>query len=235
MNTRHLKHNNLLAILRCVNDGINTLDDIAKEINMTKIGVSDLTSELVQREIFSVKRVKETTKAGRPTNVYSMTNKYFCVYIEKKRRHLSTIAISAFGRAIDRFDLPLVYHNYTLADLLSLTYLKITEHLPLKYCLGIYLVGNDIPSADIPEGVILKTKTELILESLADPTKISLIVINNKPYLNIYSHIHYPSTGIISINRAIKVDETITIDQHDYFQLFEVFKRLSGIKLEESL
>ena len=186
-----------------------------------------------KRKILIVKSPK-VDRLGRRTYIYEASRNYFCYFIEKQEDHFSIIAIDTSGIAIDRFDYKLNFEKRTENGVLNDCILKVISRRPnYKYCMSIYLLGDDIDNLESFELPIIKiSKEKLIAISLSKPTTTSLFEFDNKIIISLYSHLQYPTVDKETLCKAINFDEIYSFFGKLYFECFDSLKRIAAINLE---
>ena len=110
--------------------------DIEQLSYVTKINVEQVKSiceSLINSGVVSIYLDGET-------ECYSMTDKYFSYIIDMQDEHISVIAISAKGTAVDRFDYT-IKKGETLQNAIDQVILpKIQTNPAYDNCVGIYLI-----------------------------------------------------------------------------------------------
>lgn len=230
-----LRYQNTLFVYREIfYNNVDTLDDLAKITTISKNTVSEIVRGLISRNIVSYIR-KPQSKAGRPFNYYRATNVYFSVYVELRDDYFSVIGITTGGKVTIRFDYPVNYLGNTVQDCFNEVIKEISQYPEYEYCMSIYLINMSKHSINAPKYVVSATREELITASLLNEEEISLIVINNKLILSIYSKIQYPECTEQELFKAIKVDKIYRFDGSLDEEMFDAISRVTILELEKIL
>lgn len=227
-----LKHNNAVLIYKSILNGKNTLSDIAKDTGISLLTVSELANDMVKREILDISKPRRDG-VGRRKHVFRPSHKYFSYFIDRQQKYFSTIGISTDGLAVERFDYPLNYEKKTMQEVLDKNVLRRIRTSPsYKYCMAIYLIGDENDNFVVDSDVIKTTKEELIALSLADKDKLSLFEFNGKCMMSLYYHLHKSDTDTASLCKIIPFDNVYTFEGNLYYDAFESLKRIAITNIE---
>ena len=232
INLFDLRRENSLRIYRSIHRGKDALYSIAKETGISLLTVCELANILVAREILEIEKPKQN-RVGRPRHKFTPSHKYYCIFIDKQKEFFSTIGISTNGSAIERFDYPLNFEKRSCQEVIEIVLNRVYENPHYKYCMAIYLLGDDNEELNVPDNVIRTTKEHLIATSLADESKIRLFEFDGeKCILSLYSHLQYPKVSKDEICKIIKIDELYTFSGNLFFESFEALQKIAIINLE---
>ncbi len=227
-----MKHQNMLNIFKSIINGKNTLNDIAKEVGVSKVTACELTKILVAKNLIKFENPPRNIRGKRP-NIYSVVNDYHCMYFEELRRRFCCISIDINGTVIDRFDC--IYRtDLNKEQNLKILYKKFRKSRAFrKYCIDIFAVCSDETAKYLPKNTIRATKEEIILNCLSEPDKVILFQLHKTLALSVYSHIHYPQKGVGNIlaNKVLNIDKTYHFRKELYDGLFLAMQKHSLDKL----
>ena len=229
-----IKKHNLIAIFNSVIKGKNTLNSIAQDVGISKMNACDLTQELIQRNLLTVETVAQG-RTGRKPNLYSIVDKYHCMFFEETEKSFCCISIDINGHVIDRFDHVFI-KELSKKENVKLLFQKFRKkHIFGKYCIEIFAVCNDDTALYLPKNVVRTTKESIILSSLAENDKVILFKLGKKLAISAYNCIHFPKKGIgeTTINKVLNIDKTYTFCKELYDGLFLAMQRYSLSKLVE--
>lgn len=232
MNLSELKRSNCVSIYRCILQGINTIIPIAKEVGICQLATCELLNEMVSREILDMTKPRRNVK-GRRIHHFHPSNKFFSVFIEIQQEYISTIGISTSGHVTERFDLPKNYEGHTVQEVINDYVLKNLKKRPnFKYCLAIYLLGDDKNELTVESEIIKTTKEIMIVSAFSEANKAMLFDINGKLVVSIYSHTYIPTVDKNALMSAIPFDEVCTYEGDLYFDCFDALQRIAMKNLE---
>lgn len=223
-----LKRQNMQAVLKSIMNGNNTLNEIVKDVGITKVTACDLTKELVSKNIIKYDNPPRNSVGKRP-NVYSIVSDYHCMYFEELRRRFSCISIDINGQVVDRFDV--IYRkDLSKKENLKILYKKFRKsRLFNKRCIDIFAVCSDETAKYLPKNTIRTTKEDIILKYLSEPDKMILFNLDKKIVISAYTHIHYPQKGVgmVIANKVLKFDKTYIFNKELYDGLFLAMEKHS--------
>ena len=230
MKLSDLKHYNYLSVYNSIVNGNNTHSKILKDTGISRYTISEITNNLVEKNILKVSILK-SSKAGRRTNIYEASNEYYCLFIEKQDDVFSTIGITTNGMSNIRFDFSINHDGLSPQEVFDNLVMNEVKNLDnLKFCTDIYLInGDDIKTN---ESVIKATKESLIVKSLIDPNKMMLFEINNECIMALYGHIQFTKLNKFPLCDCLKFDEIITIQGNLYFESFNALKIIAMKNIE---
>jgi len=235
MNLTELKRKNSVSIYRCILDGINTAIPISKITGMSQLTVCELANEMVKRELLDVTMPRRNVK-GRRIHNFQPSHKYFSAFIDIQKDFICTIGISTSGSVAERFDYPINFENHTIQEILNKYVIKrLKSSKSFKYCLGIYLLGDDKNEYIVDDDIIKSTKENLIVSAFSDTNKAKLFEFNGKCIVSLYSHIYTPRVDKASLMKAIPFDEICTYNGDLYFDSFDALQRIAMINLENMI
>lgn len=235
MQLYEMRHNNAVEVYRAVLNGDNTHSKISKSIGISRLTVCEITNEFVKRDILDIAKPKQD-KRGRRTHIFKPSHKYYSIFIDKQERYFSTIGISTNGEATIRFDYPVNYEKRTSDQVLNeLVIPRVKNHPSFKYCMAIYLLGNDLDELTVSEDVIKISKEDMIAQALADENKIRVFDFNGKYIVSLYSHIYYPTVSLEALCNALPVDEVLTYRGDLYYECFDALTFVTKNNLEDMI
>ncbi len=228
-----LKQHNMINIYKEIIKGNNTISSIAKELNISNLSVSNLTSEMAKMEILKIISPKRD-RVGRRSYVFSPTNRYYSVFIDKQAAFFRIIGIATSGRVTERFDIALNHNNNSVQEVFDNYVIKRLKTSPTyKFCMSIYLSGIDIDEIIVDDTVRKATREELIAESFIDNNKIMLFNFNTKYILSIYSHIYTPTVDIDTLSQSIPIHDYLSFQGDLYNETFDALQRLTSNNIEK--
>ena len=223
-----LRKQNTLAIFNAIINGYNTLNAIANNVGVSKMTACELTQELIKKNIIKAGTVAQG-KVGRRPNLYSIIDKYHCMYFEETEKSFCCISIDINGHVIDRFD-HVFRKELSKKENVKLLFQKFKKKRIFgKYCIDIFAVCKDDTALLLPKNVIITNKENIILTSLSESDKIILFKLGKKLAISAYSHIHYPKRGVgeITITKTLNIDRTYSFCDELYDGLFLAMQRHS--------
>ena len=229
-----LKRQNMIAIFNSILNGYKTLNEIAKNVGISKVTACDLTQILVKKNIIKFDNPKRNSVGKRP-NVYSIVDIYYSMYFEEGPRSFNCISIDINGNVVDRFDF-IIRKELSKLDNLKLLYKRFRQKRSFnKYCITVFGNCSDDTAKYLPKSTIKLNKEEIILSSLSESDKVILFKLNNKLVLSLYSHIHFPKQGVgeVIANKVICIDKTYIFNDALYDGLFLAMQKHSLKKLTE--
>lgn len=231
-----LRRQNMLAIFNSIVNGNSTLNAISKDVGISKMTACELTQKLVKNNIIKVETVSQG-RSGRRPNIYSLVDKYHCMYFEETVKSFCCISIDINGHVIDRFD-HVFMSEYSKKENLKLLFKKFRKKRIFgKYCIEIFANCNDDTALLLPKNVVRTTKENIILSSLSEKDKVILFKLGDKLALSAYNHIHFPKKGVgeITANKVLDIDKTYTFCEQLYDGLFLAMQRYSLTKISQLL
>lgn len=230
MKLSELKRLNYLSVYNSIANGNDTHSKILKNTGISRFTISEITNSLVKRNILEV-TIQKSDKAGRRTNKYRASNKYYCLFIEKQDSFFSTIGITTDGTSNIRFDYNINHNGLTPQEVFDSFVMNEIKNLEnFKYCIAIYLINGD--EIETTSNVIKASKEDIIIQSLINPDKMILFEINNKCYMALYGHIHISNDNKITLCNHIKFDEIISIQGNLYFESFNALQVIAKKNIE---
>ena len=229
-----LRKQNMLAIFNSIIKGNNTLNKIASDVGISKMTACELTRKLVKNDIIKVNTAPQG-KSGRRPNIYSLVDKYHCMYFEETEKSFCCISIDINGHVIDRFD-HVFMRELSKKDNVRLLFEKFRKKRIFgKYCIEVFANCNDDTALLLPKNVIRSTKEDIILSSLSENNKIILFKLGKKLAISAYNHIHYPKRGVgeITAHKVLDLDKTYTFCEELYDGLFLAMQHYSLAKISQ--
>ena len=227
-----IRKQNTILKLNSVRNGNITLDLIAKDIGLSKMTVSEITRCLVAKNILEI-QTEPQQRSGRRSNLYSIIDKYHCMFFEENRRGYSCISINTKGQVIDRFDY--VFRNdINKQENIKLMFKKFKKkRIFNQYCVDIFAVCEDDTAELLPKNVIRTTKEKMILTYLSENNKVILFKLGKQLAISAYSHIHFPKNhiGEVTINKVLSVDKEYFFSDELYDGVFLALEKHSMDKI----
>ena len=227
-----LRKQNTLAIFNSITKGNNTLNAIASDVGISKMTACELTQELIKKNIIKVETIAQG-RVGRRPNLYSVIDKYHCMYFEETEKSFCCISIDINGHVIDRFD-HVFRKELSKKENVKLLFQKFRKKRIFgKYCIDVFAVCKDDTALLLPKNVIRTNKERIILTSLSENDKIILFKFGKKLVISAYSHIHYPKRGVgeITISKVFNIDKIYSFCDELYDGLFLAMQRHSLDKI----
>ena len=233
MNLTELKRKNSVSIYQCILNGANSIIPISETTGLSRLAVSDLANELVERGILDMTKPRRNVK-GRRIHYFQPSNKYFTAFIDVQSEYICTIGISTAGKVTVRFDIAKNYERQSTQQVLTDFVIKRLKESPnYKYCLAVYLIGNEIDELTVDESIIKTTKEDLIVSAFSDKNKAMLFEFNGKLVVSLYSHTYVPTLDKRTLMKAIPFDEICSYDGNLYFESYDALQRIAMINLEK--
>ena len=232
MNLLELRRHNTLNVYRQILKGRNTITSIARELNISRLSVSQLTSDLINRGILE-KITPKRDMVGRRGYIFSPSFNHYSIFIDKQIDSFCIIGIATNGKVKERFDFSLNQDGHTMQYVFDNFVLpRIRRSQNYKYCTAIYLCGIDIDEIKVDESVKKSSITEIIVKAYADSEKITLFDFNGKYVLSLHSHIYYPNATKEEIYKILPVHDYLAFDGGLYFECFNALQILTAGDLE---
>ena len=235
MTISELKRMNTISIYQAILEGLSTIASISDATGICQLTVGELANELVEREFLDMTKPRRNVR-GRRIHYFKPSHKYYSVFIEVQSKSFVTIGISTSGSVIERFDYPLDYEGYSRREVLERFVIKrLKQSESYKYCMAIYLLGDDKDEFVVDKEIIKTTKEMLIATSLVDKNKLKLFDFNGTHIMSLYSHLHIPTVGKAELTQAIPFDEICTFQGDLYFDTFDALQKIAMINLESHI
>ena len=231
MTLHDLKRMNSVSIYRAILNGKTSIAAISARTGICNLTVGELANELVARNILEMTKPRRNIR-GKRIHYFNASNKHFCVLIDMQSTYFVTIGITTNGSVVERFDYSLNYEGYSkqeVFDKFIISRLKQSENY--KFCLGIYLIGDINNEINVDNDIIKTTKEVLLVNSMADETKLTLFEINGKCIMSLYSHIHFPTVGKKALVEAISFDEICTLQGDLNLETLNALERITQLKM----
>ena len=233
MNLIELKRYNTLSIYNEILKGKNTINALARELEISNLSVCKLMRNLQRKGIIEISAPPRDYR-GRRCFVYTPSHKYYSIFIDKQADAFCVIGISTNGKANIRFDFDINYGGKTAQEVFDSCVLDEIKNSPeYQYCLAIYLCGLNIDEIETDDTVIKTTKGEIIVEAYKDESKIMLFEINGRLILSTYSHVSFPTVTKEALSEAIPIHEVLTFAGELYFETFNALCNISARNLEK--
>ncbi len=232
LETNDIRKQNMIAIFKSIAYGNSSLSSIARDVGISKMTACDLTRLLIDKNIIKCETLPQG-KVGRRPNIYSIIDKYHCMFFEEVGRSYCCISIDINGNVIERFDYVL-RNDISKKENIRLLYKKFRKKKIFnKYCIGVFGVCSDETAKYLPNDTIKTTKEDIILQYLSEPSKVILFKLGKRLVISAYSHIHYPKSGVgeTTANKVLTIDKTYSFCDELYDGLFLAMQQYSLDKL----
>ena len=231
MKLSELKHHNYLKVYNSIVRGNDTHFKILKDTGISRYTISEITNNLVERNILEV-TIPKRDEVGRRINKYKASNNYFCVFIDKQEKFFSTIGITTSGSANIRFDYRVDHNGLSAQEVFDKFVMnQIKKDEIFKYCMAIYLInGDDLKTNN---EVIKTTKESLIIESLTNTDKMILFEFNGRCVMSLYGRIHHTDTDKYTLSNDLEFDEIITLQGDLYYESFNALQIIATKNIEK--
>ncbi len=235
MKTTDLRRSNAVYILRAVFEDSKSVEEIAKETEMSEIAVKKILYDLYNRDILS--KYKDTkTSIGRPKIYFGLNSMQHCTIIKREDTHFSIETVNVKGERTHQFDFPLDFHGLSESGSLRMVRAYIKSDKTFKYNLGIFLMGNDIEKLENLRLITKTTMHKLILDSLYDEDLVMYAEINQIKYLLNHGKIKEINISVDELKKIVDLDREIILnDENQDNYLAEALRLISLLKLEEKI
>ncbi len=232
LSNEDIRKNNLISVLNAIKEGYNSLDNIIKTLDISKVSACNLTQILFDKKLIVIENEPEG-RSGRRTNLYRIENRYHTMFFEQVGRTFRCISIDISGRVVDRFDFVII-PRLSMKDNLKILYSRFKKNRNFgKFCVDVFAVCDDEVAKLLPKSTKVMTKEDIILSCLSENDKAILFKLGNKFAISLYSHFHYPKSGVgeKTIRKTIEIDKEYSFCSELYDGIFLSLEKHSLDKL----
>lgn len=238
MNLKNLSYSNALYAFKFIANKESTVDEIAKEIETTRLGAIKVLDKLIENK-FIIKYSKKEKMMGRPRVYHAINPNYYCSIISPLDDYYIIQNITTTGKTLKAFKFERRFSGFSEYNALCVLRGVIGRENPES--LGSFILLNDyneVPDVESIKKIIIE---DLIYDSFASDEKAILIeflgrkaLINHGKFKYIDNNItpEYLQT-IIELDAHYKLNNLsiaeIAQQITNYFATKQLEKRISQI------
>lgn len=235
MNTTYLRKCNAIYIIRAIENGFSSLEDIANETEMSIIAVKKIIYDLYNRSILA--KFKTTASSiGRPKIYFELNPLLHSTIIIKNDAQFDIRKYNIQGKLIENFTFPLHFQGLGVSGSLRMLRAALKENKSNKYNLSTFLIGESIENLENLHSITKTNIHQLILDSLYDEDLVLLAEINHRRYLLNHGKVKEISISSSELYKILDIDKTIILnDENQETYLSEAMRLISLQKIEEKI
>ena len=238
MNLKNLSYSNALYAYRYIAKKERTVDEIAEEIETTRLGANKVLDKLLENK-FIIKKSKKEGQMGRPKVYYSINPSYYCTIITPVQEYyiIQNIATNGDTLGVNKFEKE--FQGFSPYNALCILRGLIGRENPQS--LGTYILLNDFNDAPDVKDIQKISIEDLIFDSFADNDKAILIEFSGRRALINHGKFKYIDNSITPeyLQTIIELDEYYKLNDISneeiaqritgYFAIKQLEKRISQI------
>ncbi len=209
MNLDDLRYSNSLYVLRAISEKAKTVEEIAKETQMTVLTVNKILQPMLCDNIVAKYKNEEIKRCGRPNVYYGLCSFYFSALLLSHEGKLHIYYFSPTGK-ITLYGEPIKFVDGDETLLASFVRGHIGQHNPK--CLGVYLMGDDLHKFNGVKFVTKLDVNELFINAFSDDENTVFI---EHDYAKIL--INHSKAKIIDVDKE-ELEKILDIEIHHNFK-----------------
>ena len=204
LNLTDLRYSNSLYIFRSIIDKPKTVDEIAKEVKMTKLAVNKILSELISKNLVTkIKNIK-ANRGGRPNVYYGLNGYYFTALISCDSGNLDLYYFSPnYNNTVTKFD---TIKNIDGFEIHAAAYTLGFIGKNNEKCLQKIITGDKLERFVNTDDALILTIDDILINAYSDEEKAVFIEYDNGKILINHSKPRIVKSTKEEISKILDID-----------------------------
>lgn len=211
INLTDLRFSNSIYIIRSVSYEKKTVEQIAKETELSILAVNKIVYDLVKKEIF-IKIKDNSMKMGRPKLLVALNPILYSIIITRENNLFLTSRITVDGEYSELFTIPttLFKHEYD-----AISYIKSKIDTNDKNLIGIIYVDENADKVDGISHISNYHPIDLFVRAISDEEKVICFEYDNYKILINHGKAKIIECDKSQLSNIIDIDNYYIIDNKD--------------------
>ena len=204
LNLTDLRYSNAIYIYRSIVNKTKTVDEIAKETEISKLTVSKILSDLISKRIVTKIRNVKISRGGRPNVYYGLNDHYFTALLLSNNGNLDLYYISPnYNNTVTKIDtIKNIDGDESNAAAYTLGFIGKNN----EKCLQKIIMGDALEKFNNTNDAIILTIDDLLLNAYSDEEKAVFIEYDGGKIL-----INHRKAKAVSLTKE-EISEILDID-----------------------